>query len=176
MVALRKGDGKLKIKHTKTADERLSRAKKMIQGTVQTAESLKAKLRLLASTPLKREHVTTIFDRLFPVKRTEDNREVSSTRRDNMLAEILASYEVCDGGIFPEQRGTAYALLNAVTDYTDHIRGTRKTNGDSEEYARAESALFGSGAGVKSQALDVIYQTVAGSSGSSILDSMLNQN
>ena len=81
--------------------------------------------------------------------KNDDGVEESSTRRDNILASILAQYEYNDGDVFPEQRGTAYNLFNAVTNWTDHERST-KADG------RAEAAVFGSGAALKSNALDLI--------------------
>ena len=105
--------------------------------------------------------------------------EESSTRRDGVLAEILRLYEMNDGNAFPQFRGSAYNLLNAVTEYTDHFRNP---NGDPK--ARAESAMFGSGDVLKTKALDMIVMAAgkdmpamkyavhsgSGSTGSSLLD------
>lgn len=52
-------------------------------------------------------------------------------------------------------RGTAWGLLNAVTEYVDHERRAR-----SSEY-RMDSAWFGQGAVIKQKALDVALQLVA---------------
>lgn len=169
-------DGKLKVRHTTNGNARLSQAQKLIAGTVQTAESLRIKLNQLAKVRMTRESMTEVFDRLFP---KSADPAVSQVRRDNMLSEILASYEVCDRNAFPEQRGTAYALLNAVTDYTDHLRGTaRRDQSKTVDASRAESALFGSGSKLKADALNVIYQTVgAGESfdgdGNGLLDAII---
>ena len=51
--------------------------------------------------------------------------------------------------------GTAWGLLNAVTEYVDHERRARST-----EY-RMDSAWFGQGAGLKQKALDHALQLVA---------------
>lgn len=52
-------------------------------------------------------------------------------------------------------RGTAWGLLNAVTQYVDHERRAR-----SSEY-RMDSAWFGQGAVIKQKALDAALQLVA---------------
>lgn len=52
-------------------------------------------------------------------------------------------------------RGTAWGLLNAVTEYVDHERRARST-----EY-RVDSAWFGQGAVIKQRALDTALQLVA---------------
>ncbi|KES22997.1 hypothetical protein FG99_15645 [Pseudomonas sp. AAC] len=51
--------------------------------------------------------------------------------------------------------GTAWGLLNAVTEYIDHERRAR-----SNEY-RIDSAWFGQGAVIKQRALDAALQLVA---------------
>ena len=52
-------------------------------------------------------------------------------------------------------RGTAWGLLNAVTEYVDHERRAR-----SSEY-RMDSAWFGQGALIKQKALDAALRLVA---------------
>jgi hypothetical protein len=51
--------------------------------------------------------------------------------------------------------GTAWGLLNSITQYTDHERRAR-----SQEY-RLDSAWFGQGAALKQRALDHALQLVA---------------
>ena len=51
--------------------------------------------------------------------------------------------------------GTAWGLLNAVTEYVDHERRAR-----SNEY-RMDSAWFGQGAVIKQRALEAALQLVA---------------
>jgi hypothetical protein len=62
-----------------------------------------------------------------------------------------------DGDTFPQWKLTAYSLLNSVTDYVDHTRSTR---GKNKETSRYESAVLGSGAVLKTKALELI-STVA---------------
>ena len=148
----------LKIKHTSGAKIRLEAAQKLLSGVSQNAQTIEAKLRKLAARTLKRDTMTAILDRVFP--RNKDT-EANQTRRENVLADILAIYESNDKNAFPEQRGTAYNLLNAITDYTDHQRSS-KANGQSADFKRAESALFGSGEKLKQTAMEVIYQMTDG--------------
>jgi phage/plasmid-like protein (TIGR03299 family) len=180
-----KAEGKLKIKHTKSADMKIEQAKRMISGTIQTAETLRDKLTNLANVKLSKDTYTAIVDKLFPI--AKDASKVSVTRRENMLSEILASYQLNDSNAYPEQAGTAYALLNAITDYTDHLRGTRRTDGQNEQAARSESALFGSGNQLKSNALETIYDLVgadgrvistsqSNKTSGGLLDAILSQN
>lgn len=146
----RKTDAQLRFRHTRNAQTRIDHAHKVLENLGDDVRTAEEKLNFLASRSMTRESVTSIFDRLFPKTKNDDGIEHSSPRRDNILAEILSNYELNDGNAFPEQRGSAYALLNAVTAYTDHQRGTDAT--------RAKSALFGGGEVLKNKALDIIVE------------------
>lgn len=177
-----KTTAKLVIRHTKNADQRLNEAHDALRYFQDDVSSIEEKLNFLASRKVTRESLASIMDRLFPKTKKEKDGDVvyeSSGRRDGMLAEIVRLYEMNDGNVFPQFRGSAYNLLNAVTEFTDHFRNP---NGDPK--ARAESAMFGSGDVLKTKALDLIvmaankdmpalkYAVHAGgsSTGSSLLD------
>ena len=148
----------LAYRHTKNAQVKIDRDIIALQGIKDDSMKLQEKLEFLASRKLTRESTESIFDRLFPktkVNGTEE--EKSSTRRENILAQVLANYEENDGNAFPEQRGTPYAMWNAITNYVDHSRSTH-----GEEKGRLESATFGSGAKLKEQAFEVILESAAG--------------
>jgi len=140
----------LRVKHTKNSQKRIDNLKVEIEEIRNVAMTMQERLNFLANRKVTKPSLTKIMDKLFPKKQTEDGEE-SSTRRDNILAEILAIYDSNDGDQFPEQRGTAYNLLNAVTNYTDHVRSSK---GD----MRSESALFGSGDKMKTTALGLILE------------------
>lgn len=158
VAASEKTKASFRIKHTVNADLKLESAHKALANLTADVQSVQQKLTFLATRKVTREALDKIMDRLFPKKPTEDGESESSTRRDNIVSSVLANYESNDKNAFPEQRGTSYNLLNAITEYVDHDRSTKgdaKTN-------RAESALFGSGDGLKSQAMEVIYETANG--------------
>src|SRR5262249_26054961 len=140
----------LTIRHTKNAAARLTDARKALDSMGDDVRRIEDRLNFLAGRRMNREALTSILDRLFPKSRNDEGAERETTRRSNILADILKLYEVNDGNAFPEQRGTAYALLNAVTNYADHERS-------SKDDGRAESAMFGSGDALKSRAFDLIY-------------------
>ena len=84
-----------------------------------------------------------------------------AARKQNNAVEIARIFQSNDNNAFPEQKGTAYSLLNAVTNYADHYRTSRiTTDGYSEQQARAKSVLIGSGVTLKEQALESILQAV----------------
>lgn len=180
-VALSERGLSASIRHTKNGNARVIEAREAIVGLQDRVTTLQDRMNMLASRKLTREALTAIMDRLFPKAKTEEGAERDTTRRTNILADVLKIYELNDGNAFPEQRGTAYNLLNAVTNYTDHERS-------SKEDGRAESAMFGSGDALKTKAFDVIYEaaktlpavatrftvrTDGFSTGSAVLDSIV---
>ncbi len=156
--AISAGGFALKVKHTSGAKDRLAQASKLLSGIAQNAKSLEEKLRLLASRKLTKDTYLAILDRVFP---KNDNTE-KQTRRNNILDKVTALFESNDKNTFPEQRGTAYSLLNAITNFADHEKSA-KANGHSVEFKRAESAIFGTGAQLKQEAFDVILRMTDGS-------------
>ena len=158
-VAIRENGSAFRIRHTTNAHARMAEAVKVMQTVKKEAVGLKAKMESLAERKLTRESTEKILDRLFP-KSAEGNQ----TRRENVLSEVLSLYESNDRNAYPSVKGTAYNLLNAVTEYTDHLRTARGQGTQPEKMAiaRAESALFGSGERLKTQALDVILECTGG--------------
>lgn len=145
-----------RVKHTKSADVRLGKAKDLMQGVRMDAQHLEEKLKQLASRKMTRETMVQVLNRLFPAPKEEN---ANTTRRENVLTEVLGLYASNDKGAFPEIQGSAYNLLNAVTEYTDHFRSARITDGRkgmSVEQARAENAVSGTGDRLKTNALAVI--------------------
>lgn len=144
-----------RVKHTKNAQSRIDDAHKALEAIAGETKTIEGKLRFLADRRVTRESLDSILGRLFPKAKDDAGEERMTTRRENIVADILALYEYADGGAFPEQRGTAYNLLNAITEYTDHFRSAKGGQ-------RAESATFGSGDKLKTQALEVILEAADG--------------
>ena len=144
-----------RVRHTKNAQNKLDLAHDALATIGAEVQGIEAKLNMLATRRMTREAMGSILDRLFPQSKDANGKPQDSTRRNNILGDVLRCYESNDRNAFPEQRGTAYNLLNAVTEYTDHMRSAR--NGE-----RAESAMFGSGDRLKTQAMEVILETADG--------------
>ena len=160
-AALNDGEKMFRVKHTKQSDDRLEKAKTLMSGVVQNATTLRDKLHTLAQRRMTRKSMEAVLNKLFPAPKEE---KANTTRRENVLTEILNLYASNDNNAFPEQKGTAYNLLNAVTNYTDHLRTARITSNRSGmdiSTARAENAVMGTGDVLKSAALEVILQETA---------------
>lgn len=155
-----KSSAQFRVRHTKNAQDRIDSAQVTLANLTGDIKSVEQKLQYLAGKRVTREALNTIMDRLFPqTEKDEDGKKtlVSSKQRDAKLAEVTTLFEHNDGNAFPEQRGTAYNLLNAITEYSDHVSG-----GPDKSATHAESALFGNGAKLKSDALEVILETATG--------------
>ncbi len=78
-----------------------------------------------------------------------------NTRKLNQLNDIRSAYAatVAEG----TEPNTAWAMLNSITRYVDHDRGTRDM-GHGETESRFFSAQFSSGAALKSKAVGMLYE------------------
>jgi hypothetical protein len=167
-MALGTNGAMARIRHTKNALERVERAKKYMDTVKDASRSLAEKLNILGTRRMTRESMKGILDKLFPVSKDAGGAPVANqTRRENILSDVLKLYESNDGDANPSIRGTAYNLLNAVTEYTDHLRTSRVSDdkagaGYTQDRARADSAYFGSGEALKQRALEVILTDTAG--------------
>jgi len=144
-----------KVRHSSQAKGKLEHMRDVALGLIQDAKTTNEAYEDLAKRSVSGERLIEIMERLYPPS------EKRSTRRDNIVADILELYESNDGNTFPEFRGTAYNLLNSIIEHVDHHSGVRKTQkrGNDELSLRAENAVFGDGAKFKETAFEVIYQS-----------------
>ena len=156
-VALGEEGSICKIRHTSGAAGRSGDGKTLRPSITVDAKSLENKLNILAAKRMTRDSMLAVLGRLWP-----ENKETESKgRRDTILTKVLELFEHNDGNKIPSIRGTAYNLLNAVTEYTDHFRPVRQTSGVqgmSVSGIRAQNAMFGAGETLKTQALTVLLE------------------
>ena len=144
----------VKVKHTASAEKKLEQLKTFWTGIKQNVQTLKKKLERLAEKKVDKKIFKNTMTKLFG----EDWSD--STRKQNVALEIARIFDNNDNNAFPEQKGTGYNLLNAITDHTDHYRSTRVSSSSryTQEQARADSSLSGAGSTLKSKALEVILE------------------
>lgn len=174
-VALSHAGSVFKVKHTKSAAARLENAKGAMQGLVADSKVLGEKLNALVQRKMNKDSMLSVINRLFP----ENKQAESQGRREGIVTKVLELFESNDGNAIPQVKGTAYNMLNAVTEYADHFRTARVTDGKERagytvERARAEAAIFGTGDRLKSEALTVLLEETGGKGGS-LLDSVVAQ-
>ena len=130
-----KAKSTFRIKHTKNAQNRIADVRQTMDAIRGDVMSMEKKLQKLAQKRVTKASLENIMDKLFPQRKDEKGEKVDTTRRTNILRDILTLYDDNDGNAFPEQRGTAYNLLNSITNYVDHERSSKGGN-------RAESAFL----------------------------------
>lgn len=136
-LAMGKNDVSFAIKHTTNAAIKFEQAKTLLTNMSVNNKTYKEKLRELSKRKLTTASITEIIEKLF--------------KQESKVGSVLQYFESNDKNTFPEIRGTAYNLLNAVIEETDH---NRKAN--------AASAMFGRGAALKEQAFEVILECTSG--------------
>jgi phage/plasmid-like protein (TIGR03299 family) len=163
-MALSGAGAYLRVKHTREAQTRMDAARRLMTGATAQLRDLEAKLNELAHRKVSKASFTDIMKKLYGdwEEKAADGQSVK--RIENKISEVAELYRSNDKGAIPEIKGTAYNLLNAVTEYTDHYSAFRQTNGRKDmegTQIRAENALFGTGATLKENALEVILQATA---------------
>lgn len=153
-----KGADSLKTKHTKFAEVRIRNVCEAAAGIKTSIEALQENFRSLAKRKVDREVNRKLMTKLFGDDWTTDKKKLEK------VEQIATLFDANDGGTFKEQKGTAYAMYNACTNWSDHFRPVRMTDAKGEytvQQARVESALWGTGDAWKTQVLSEILDMTA---------------
>ena len=110
----------------------------------------------LVSKPITERLKDTFFARVFEASGTDESeraKTIAQNRRSQL--EVILSGPTSQ---IRATRGTAFALLNSVTEYIEHDRSTRTEGGGDEHEARLVSATFGSGSALKQAAWSAVME------------------
>jgi phage/plasmid-like protein (TIGR03299 family) len=146
-------DNVLRLRHDGTIDQKMEMAKKLLAGARGQIKSLNELMNILARTKMNMAAIGDVLRTLYP------NIDESVAEQDK-AREILHIYEHNDGDVFKSERGTAYNLLNAVTNYTDHKAPVRPRATETEAQARARVAMFGKGESLKFLAMQSLLMAI----------------
>jgi len=149
-VAIGERGGEVRIAHFGDVESKIAAAKKLMAATGETVKALEEKLNILALREVTRDLFFATMNELFPPDEEKEKAGVEEKARITKIADIAELFADNDGNANPTIKGSALNLLNAVTQYTDHMIGTDKT--------RARSAMFGSGDLLKTAALNIIME------------------
>lgn len=155
------GNAGIKVRHTANAESRINAKLGVMQSARKSFKDTMEKLEWLAEKRLDTATVVRTIADIFGVDATKE----LPTKTLNSINTIKELFETNDNDAFPEFRGSAYNLLNAVTEYTDHFKPVRMTGGregQTIEMMRTDSAVFGLGSDFKSKALDIIIENAQG--------------
>lgn len=143
------------IKHTKGAPARLEAAKLDLLRLRESTEEIQHRMNVLARRKLRADHIDNVMKKLFG----ENYIDSQNWRKQAQVQKVAELFSLNDNDAFPEQRGTAYNMYNAITNYVDNHRQMRELDAPPEQ--RVEAAYFGSGVALKQKALTVIEELTA---------------
>jgi phage/plasmid-like protein (TIGR03299 family) len=153
-----------KIKHTQAHESKLVNAEREWSEAVTRYSLFKRTVEILARAPITDAEATGIFRAAFGIK-PEISMGAVPTRTANNVETVQNLYNGGKGNA--PWTGTAWGVLNALTEYADHhtiVRGVRDSEGkltDTSENGRSkilDSALFGSAADFKARAFQLVTQ------------------
>jgi len=135
------------FRHTSGAAEKAARYLEQLAQVKQGLSAQKEALTAMVDVPMNRDMVSQFLDRLFPpTKAIEEQSARSATMRENKMVGVLKLWDNRDdlqGGV----RHTAYSMLQAVTDWSDHV-----FIGNNDTGYLFDDGLFGMRDGIKQTA------------------------
>jgi phage/plasmid-like protein (TIGR03299 family) len=150
-VALGSNSGAVKVPHSTSFDPQA--VKKQLGISVSSWDRFMYSLKTLSERKVKAAEAERFFLRVF----SDPSRNAAAGyTNERAMAKALGLFEGHGKGAgLASSKGTAFGLLNAVTEFVDHERRARSVD------HRLESAWFGQGAGIKQKALDQALLLVA---------------
>lgn len=149
-VALAGGSGAVKVPHNTSFDPEA--VKKQLGISVSSWDEFMYRMKTLSERKVKSVEAERYFLRVF----TDQNTKALGQTNERAMAKALTLFDGHGkGSDLDSSKGTAFGLLNAVTEFVDHERRARSVD------HRLESAWFGQGANIKQKALDQALLMVA---------------
>jgi phage/plasmid-like protein (TIGR03299 family) len=146
-IALSNAQHSISILHRGNYKERVAQAQRALKISYGYFDQLGLLIADLAKTPFTRDEMQGFTERLLPI---EDGQK--SPRTEKSRGEIAGLFRSGTGN----SGRTKWDALNAVTEFVDHRRTYGKTQQGGSQETRFASTLFGSGAEIKSRAVDLL--------------------
>lgn len=142
-VALASGAGAVKVPHSTSFDPEA--VKKQLGISVSSWDEFMYRMKMLSELKVKSVEAERYFLRVF----TDHSSKAMGQTNERAMAKALTLFDgQGKGADLDSAKGTAFGLLNAVTEFVDHERRARSVD------HRLESAWFGQGAAIKQKALE----------------------
>jgi phage/plasmid-like protein (TIGR03299 family) len=149
-VALANGGQAVKVPHSTNFDAHAVKCQLGI--SVSSWDGFMYRMRTLAERKVKSHEAMNFFLRVF----TDPESTATGLTNERAIKAVQVLYDGNGKGAeLTSAKGTAWGLLNSVTEFVDHQRRAR-----SQDY-RLDSAWFGQGAVIKRKALDEVLKMVA---------------
>lgn len=149
-VALGSSTGAVKVPHNTSFDPQS--VKRQLGISVGTWDSFMYQMKGLSERKVKANESLNYFLRVFS---SLDKASTKNTNERAMRKAMTLFEGQGKGAEMASSKGTAFGLLNAVTEFVDHERRARTAD------HRLESAWFGQGAALKENALEQVLMMIA---------------
>jgi phage/plasmid-like protein (TIGR03299 family) len=149
-VALGNSTGAVKVPHSTSFDPQAVKKQLGISGS--SWDQFMYSLKALSERKVKTVEAERFFLKVF----SDEGRSAAGYTNERAMAKAQSLFEGHGKGAdLASSKGTAFGLLNSVTEFIDHERRARSVD------HRLESAWFGQGANIKQKALDQALLLVA---------------
>lgn len=150
-IALGNSSGAIKVPHRSQFDASL--VKRQLGITVSSWDGFVTGMKALVDRPVDPDSVEGLLRRVLTYPGANGKPAIVN---EQALRSVRALYDGAgQGASLASSRGTAWGLLNSVTEYVDHHRRAR-----SDDH-RLDAAWFGQGAQIKQKAWDEALKIVA---------------
>ena len=150
-IALGQSSSAIKVPHRSAFDPEV--VKRQLGITVSSWDGFVARMKALVDRPVDPDSVDGLLRRVLTYQGPDSKTTVVN---EQAVATVRALYEGGgQGALMTSSRGTAWGLLNSVTEFVDHHRRAR-----SDDHRR-DAAWFGQGAQIKQRAWDEAMKRVA---------------
>ena len=133
--------GAVKVPHSTTFNA--NAVKDELGISVSGWDTFMYEMKQLSLRKVSHQETNAFYERLF----TTVNKQGQIHRNESGMKSSLSLFQDGRGAHLPSAKGTAFGLLNSITEYVDHTRRARN-----DDY-RLDSAWFGEGAKLKQLAL-----------------------
>lgn len=154
-AALGTEGAEIKLRHTKNVERKYEEARRVLKLASERFTVMNEEVNALAKAKWSEAEMKALVENLFPNGKDGEVSARAVTNRDALM-------ELFESGKGQEMvRGTKWAAMNAVTEFTTWHRGTRVTGGaeaniKNEREARLNSVWFGSGAQMQQKAYNFL--------------------
>lgn len=157
-LAFRQASNIFRVRHTSGAHRAIvQQAREALDFTFDYLDGFQAEAEELVNTTMTAERFEQIVTAEFGPAGGKDAPKATATRWDNKLGEMLTLF--ADSNTHERVRDTAWAGLNALTEWHDHYAPVRGVSAEDEGMARSRKALLLPG--FKNRAREIILQAVA---------------
>lgn len=150
------------IRHTASAQDRITEARRLMNYLTANLQQAGKTYADLAHHSMSREELAAFINTVVPMATGKDGKPSTTlTERRDTLAMLMrhgTGMDIANQAV-PAGQISAWGALNAISEYWDHVRPA-ETKSESAKASANQSAIFGSGAASKRQALDTLIEMV----------------